>query len=208
MNDLQRQKAIEALERQKEQKRKKNHAMLHRLGAYMKLHYQGVLLPFRVLYDLEKAEHEKTFTEVPPNPYYPAPALTMATTYSKPTYEGNYKDLPLNEDGLPNLRADAEFQRRWEEYKIREQAEKMPPDKWAFYYARFLEPYDLSAFTDFDWWGEIPKTEEERRIIDNLKAACMGAQSDFRENPQEYNTEPIPRTEEHRGKYDVPYGYI
>lgn len=208
MNELQRQKAIEALEKQKEQERKKNHAMIFRLGAYTKLHYQGVLLPYKILYDLEKAEHEKTFTEVPPNPFYPNPAVTLATEYSKPTYARNIKDLPLNESGLPNLKADAEYQGQWEEYENRVKSEKMQSDKWGYWYARFLLPYDLSTFSDFDWWGELPKDDDEREVINNLKAACMEVQADCRENPQNYNTEPVLRKEEHRNLYDVPYGYI
>lgn len=208
MNELQRRKAVEALEKQKQQERKKNHAMMYRLGAYTKLHCEGVMLPYKVLYDLHRGEHEKTFNEIFPNPFYPNPAVTIATKYSKPTYAGNIKDLPLNESGLPDLKADAEYQRQWEEYEQRKAAEKMPPEKWAFWYGRFLLPYDLSKFTAFDWWGELPKTEEEREVINNLKAACMEVQADCRGNPQDYNTEPVLRKEEHKNIYDVPYGYI
>lgn len=208
MNELQRQKAIEALEKQKKQERKKNHAMMYRLGAYTSLHYDGVMLPYKVLYDLEKAEHEKTFTEVPPNPYYPNPAVTLATEYSKPSYMRNTKDSPLNDSSLSNLKEDAEYQKQWEEYERRKKSEKMQLDKWGYWYARFLLPYELASFTDFDWWGEVPKTEEERQVIDNLKAACMEVQADCRGNPQDYNTEPVLRKEEHRNIFDVSPCYI
>lgn len=208
MNAQQQQKAIEALNKQREREQKQRLAMMYHLRAYMKLHYEGIMLPYKVLYDLEKAEHEKTFTEVPPNPFYPSPAVTLATEYSEPIYMGNTRDLPLNDSGLPNLKADAEYQRQWEEYERRKESEKMPLDKWAFWFARFLLPYDLSSFGDFDWWGELPKTEEERQVIDSLKAACMEVQADYKENPQDYNTEPIPRLEKHKTIYDVPYGYI
>ena len=208
MNAQQQQKAIEALDRQREKERKQHYAMMYHLGAYMKLHYEGVMLPYKILYDLEKAEHEKNFTEVVPNAYYPAPAVTRATEYSKPTYAGNTKNLPLNDSGLPNLKVDAEYQRQWEEYKQRVESEKMPLDKWAFWFARFLLPYNLLSFTDFDFWGEIPKNEEAKQVVDNLRAACVEAQTDCREHPEEYNLEPIPRLEEHKTIYDVPYGYI
>ncbi|MBD5521412.1 MAG: hypothetical protein HDR03_09370 [Lachnospiraceae bacterium] len=215
MNELQKQKAVKALEKQKEQERKKNHAIMYRLGAFSKLHYEGIMLPFRILYDLEKAEHEKAFTEVPPNPYYPAPAITLATEYSKPTYTGDFNGLPLKTSSafgeditLPDLMADDEYRKKWEEYEQCVKSEKLSIEKWGYWYARFLLPYDLSSFTDFDWWGELPKTEEEREVINNLKAACMEVQADCRENPQNYNTEPVLRKEEHRNIYDVPYGYI
>ena len=132
MNAQQQQKAIEALDRQREKERKQHYAMMYHLGAYMKLHYEGVMLPYKILYDLEKAEHEKNFTEVVPNAYYPAPAVTRATEYSKPTYAGNTKNLPLNDSGLPNLKVDAEYQRQWEEYKQRVESEKTPIYQAAF----------------------------------------------------------------------------
>ncbi|MCI8420543.1 MAG: hypothetical protein HFF79_08620 [Oscillospiraceae bacterium] len=215
MNELQRRKAVEALEKQKQQERKKNHAMMYRLGAYTKLHCEGVMLPYKVLYDLEKAEHEKTFTEVPPNPFYPAPAITLKTKWSTPKYEGDESKLPLKTSSifgeditLPDLMADDEYRKKCEEYEQRVKSEKLSIEKWDYWYARFLLPYDLSSFTDFDWWGELPKTEEEREVINNLKAACMEVQADCRGNPQDYNTEPVLRKEEHKNIYDVPYGYI
>ena len=52
MNTQQQQKAIEALNKQKEKERKQHHAMFYHLGAYTKLHIDGVLLPYRILYDL------------------------------------------------------------------------------------------------------------------------------------------------------------
>lgn len=163
MNAQQQQKAIEALDRQREKERKQRYAMMYHLGAYMKLHYEGVILPYKVLYDLEKAEHEKTFTEIPPNAFYPAPAMTLKTKYSMPLYEGNTKNIPSNENGLPNFKADAEYQKQYAEYEQRVESEKMGVDKWGYYYARFLLPYDLSSFTNFDWWGELPRDEESRR---------------------------------------------
>lgn len=208
MNELQRQKAVEALERHKEQERKKNHAIMYRLGAYAKLHYEGVMLPYKVLYDIEKQEYEKTFTEIPPNPYYPAPGVTRATKNSKPAYVGDTRNLPLNDSGFPDLKADTEYQRQWQEYEKRISAEKMPLEKWGYYYARFLLPYDLSSFSDFDFWGDIPKTEEEKQVVDSLRAACLEAQGDCRKHPEKYNLEPIQRLEEHRTIYDVSYGYI
>lgn len=215
MNELQRRKAVEALEKQKQQERKKNHAMMYRLGAYTKLHCEGVMLPYKVLYDLEKAEHEKTFTEVPPNPYYPNPAITLKTKWSMPKYERDESKLPLktssifgDEMMLPDLMADAEYRKKVEEYESRVKSEKLSVERWGFWYARFLSPYDLSAFSDFDWWGKVPENEEERHIIDSLKAACIEVQADYRENPQNYNTEPVLRKEGHRDVYDVPYGYV
>ena len=128
--------------------------------------------------------------------------------WSRPKAPFDTKGLPINEHGFPDLTADKDFQRELEEYKQREAAEKTPIDKWGYYYARFLLPYDIEKFSDFDFWGEVPKTEEEREVINNLKAACMEVQADCRENPQDYNTEPVLRKEEHKYIYDVPYGYI
>lgn len=208
MNELQKQKAIEALSKQKEIERKKNHAMIYRLGAFAKLHYQGVMLPYKILYDLEKAEYEGTFKEVPPNPFYPNPAMTLKTKWSMPTYMGDYKGVTSGKDGLPNFQEDIEHKKKYEEYEQRVEVEKMPLDKWGYWYSRFLLPYDLSSFSDFDFWGSVPQDEEEKQIIDNLRAACMEAQTDCKEHPGDYNLEPIPRLEEHKAVYDVSYGYV
>lgn len=213
MNELQRQKAIRALEQQKEQERKKLHAAECRLVALSKLHCEGVLLPYKILYDLVKAEFEKTFTEVPPNPYYPAPAMTLKAKWSAPKYEGNSSKLPLKtagveEDVLPDFSADVEFRKECEEYSKVVESEKLNMEKWGYWYGRFLDKYDLSSFTDFDWWGKSPKTAEERQIIDKLKAACMEVQADYRKHPQNYNTMPVPRLEEHKAIYDVPPCYV
>ncbi len=73
------------------------------------------------------------------------------------------------------------------------EAEKTPSDKWGYYYARFLLPYDLATFTDFDFWGEKPKNAETKRLIDEFRATCIEAQADCREHPEDFNLEPIPR---------------
>lgn len=215
MNELQRRKAVEALEKQKAQERKKNHAMMYRLGAYTKLHCEGVMLPYKVLYDLEKAEHEKTFTEVPPNPFYPAPAITLKTKWSTPKYEGDESKLPLKTSSLfgedvtlPDLMADDEYRKKWEEYENRVKSEKLSIEKWGYWYARFLIPYDIPAFTDFDYWGKVPEDAEEKKVIDGLRAACLEVWHDCKECPENYNFEPIPRLEEHKAVFDVGYGYI
>jgi hypothetical protein len=208
MNELQKQKAIEALERKKAKERIQCHAMIYHFLAYADIHFNGVLLPYRILYDLHKVEHEGAFKEILPNSYYPNPAITLKTKYSEPHYTGDYKDLKLANDGFPIFTSNAEYRQRHEEYQKRIEAEKTPIDKWGYYYARFLLPYDIEKFSDFDFWGEVPKTEEEREVINNLKAACMEVQADCRENPQDYNTEPVLRKEEHKNIYDVPYGYI
>ncbi len=208
MNELQKQKAIEALDRHKEQEKKKRCAMLHHLAAYAKLHYMGVLLPYRVLNDLEKAEHDKTFNEVPPNPFYPAPAMTLKTSLSAPPMPTDSNRTPTGASGYPDYRINEEYRKQWEEYQQRIEAEKTPSEKWGYYYARFLLPYDLKTFSDFDFWGEISKDEETKRLIDEFRATCIKAQEDCREHPEDFNLEPIPKLEEHKHKYDTPYGYI
>lgn len=208
MNELQKQKAIQAIEKQKAKEHKKMLAMMFHLGAFIKLHCMGVLLPYKVLYGLEKQEQEGTFAEIPPNPYYPHPAITLATKWSYPKPPEDTKGLPINEHGFPDFTADKDFQRELEEYKQREAAEKTPIDKWGYYYARFLLPYDIENFTDFDFWGRNPESTEEIEIISHLKAACLEAQADCREHPESYNTEPVLRKEEDKTIYDVPYGYI
>lgn len=208
MNELQKQKAVEALERKKAKERKQRHAMLYHLEAFSRLHMGDVLLPYRVLYDLERQEYEGTFKEVMPNKFYPHPAITLKTMWSRPQAPIDTKGLPINEHGFPNLTADKEFQRKLAEYKQREAAEKTPIDKWGYYYARFLLPYDLSSFSDFDILGKKPESAEEKEIISHLRAACLEAQADCREHPENYNTEPVLRKEEDKTIYDVPYGYI
>lgn len=208
MNELQKQKAIKALERKKAKERKQRHAMLYHLGAFTRLHMGDALLPYRVLYDLEKREYEGTFKEIMPNRYYPAPAITLKTMWSRPNIPLETKGLPINEHGFPDFTADGEFQRALEEYKQKEAAEKTPVEKWGYYYARFLMPYDIPAFTDFDYWGKVPEGSDEKQVIDCLRAACMEVWHDCKAHPENYNFEPIPRLEEHKTIYDVDYGYI
>lgn len=208
MNELQKQKAIEALERKKAKERKQRHAMLYHLGAFTRLHMGDALLPYRVLYDLEKREYEGTFKEIMPNRYYPAPAITLKTMWSRPNIPLETKGLPINEHGFPDLTADREFQRELEEYKQREATEKMPADKWGYWYGRFLIEYDIPAFTDFDYWGKVPEDAEEKKVIDGLRAACLEVWHGCRTRPEEYNQEPIPRRVEHRNLYDVGFSYI
>ena len=208
MNTQQQQKAIEALNKQKEKERKQHYAMMFHLEAFTKLHIDGVFLPYRILYDLEKQKHEGTFTEIEPNPFYPHPAVTKETENSKPNYTGDYKDLKLTDDGLPIFTSNAEYKRQWEEYQRRIAAEKTPIEKWAFWYGRFILPYDLESFSDFDFWGKVPEDSEEKQVVDGLRAACLEAQVDCREHPENYNLEPVLKLVEHKEKYDVDYGYI
>ncbi len=104
MNELQKQKAIEVLAKQKDTEHKKMLAMIFHLGAFTKLHCMGVMLPYKVLYGLEKQEQEGTFTEIPPNPYYPHPAITLATKWSYPKPPEDTKGLRINEHGFPDLK--------------------------------------------------------------------------------------------------------
>lgn len=208
MNELQRQKAIEALERKRAKERKQHHAMFYHLEAFSRLHMGDALLPYRVLYDLAKRENEETFKEVFPNKFYPHPAITLKTKWSYPKPPKDTKGLPINEHGFPDLTADEDFQRELEKYKQREEAEKTPIDKWGYYYARFLLPYDIENFSDFDFWGKVPEGSDEKQAIDCLRAACLEVWHDCKAHPEEYNQEPIPRLEEHRNLYDVGYGYI
>lgn len=208
MNELQRQKAIQALEKQKVKEHKKMLAMAYHLAAFTKLHCMGVMLPYKVLYGLEKQEQEGTFTEVMPNPFYPHPAITLATKWSYPKPPEDTKGLPINEHGFPDLKADNDFRIELEAYKQREAAEKTPIDKWGYYYARFLLPYDIENFSDFDFWGKVPEDAEEKKVIDGLRAACLEVWHDCRTRQEEYNQEPIMRKEEDKTIYDVPYDYI
>ena len=207
MNELQRQKAIQAIEKQKAKEHKKMLAMMFHLGAFTKLHCMGVLLPYKVLYGIEKRLYEGTFEEVPPNAFYPHPGMSIKTKNSEPHYDGDYKGI-AGADGFPHFELDAEYREQWQEYQQRIDAEKTPVDKLAFWYAKFLIDYDIPSFSDFDLWGKMPEDAEEKKVVDGLRAACLEVWHDCKEHPESYNFEPIPRLEEHKSLYDVPYGYI
>lgn len=194
MNAEQREKALEALEKKKELERKQHKAMAFHLMAFGKLNFNKVLLPYRILYDIEKQMFEKTFHEVPPNEFYPAPAMTLKTKYSQPTISSTI-DID-------------ELERSREEYSRLVDTEKMDPDKWGYYFARFLLPYDLSSFTDFDFWGKMPESENEKRMVDEFRQSCIDIQTDCRDYPEKYYLAENPRLQEHISKYDTPYGYI
>lgn len=136
MNIQQQQKAVEALGRQREKERKQTHALIYHLNAFSKLHYDGVFLPYRVLYDLEKQADEGLFAEILPNPYYPRPALSRALAYGRPTYRGDESKLPtttIEIDGkvleFPDTMADPEFAQKIKEYENKIKAEKMDKEK-------------------------------------------------------------------------------
>lgn len=207
MNELQKQKAIKVLEEKKAKEHKQFLAVMFHLEAFAKLHIDGVFLPYRVLRDLAKQKHEGTFTEIEPNPFYPHPAVTKEMENSKPNYTGDYKNI-TKADGTPDFMLDSEYKQQWEEYQKRIKAEKTPIDKWGYWYARFLIPYDIEKFSDFDFWGKLPEDLEEKKAIDCLRAACLEVWHDCKEHPESYNFEPIPRLEEHKTIYDVGYGYI
>lgn len=198
-------KLQEAIDRKKKQESAQRLSMMYHLSAYFKLHFDKVLLPYRILYNLEKQEHDKTFLEVPPNPFYPAPAMTLKTKWKFPHYSGDYAAIQ-ERNGYPNF--SEAMKEELEEYNRIVEAEKMDISKWGFYYARFLLPYDLNSFSDFDWLGENPKDEEEKELLKNFKAACIEAQADCKAHPDKYNMIPIERKEEDKNLYDVPYGYL
>lgn len=194
MNAEQREKALEALDKKKELERKQHRAMAFHLMAFGKLHFDKVLLPYRILYDIEKQMFEKTFHEVPPNEFYPAPAMTLKTKYLQPT--------------ISSMIDIDELERSREEYSRLVDSERMDSDKWEYYFARFLLPYDLLSFTDFDYWGKMPEGENEKRMIDEFRQLCIEVQADCRDSPEKYYLEENPRLPEHTKIYDTPYGYI
>lgn len=207
MDELQKQKAIKALEEHRAKEHKKMLAMMFHLGAFTKLHCMGVLLPYKVLYGIEKQKHEGTFTEVEPNAFYPHPGVSMKVKNSEPHYNGDYQSV-IGADGQPDFTLDAEYQREWQEYQQRIDAEKTPADKLGYWYGRFLIEYDIPAFTDFDIWGKMPENTEEKNAVDGMRKAFIEIWEDCKVHPEEYNQEPIPRLEEHKSLYDVGYGYI
>lgn len=207
MNELQRQKAIQALEKQKVKEHKKMLAMMFHLGAFTKLHCMGVMLPYKVLYGLEKQEQEGTFTEVMPNPFYPHPGVSMAVKNSEPHFNGDYQNI-IGADGKLDFRLDAEYREQWQEYQQRIDAEKTPTDKLAFWYGRFLIDYDIPSFSNFDFWGKMPEDAEEKNVVDGMRKAFIEIWEDCKAHPEEYNQEPILKKEEDKALYDVGYGYI
>lgn len=202
MNELQKRKALEAIEKQKAKEHKKMLAMMFHLGAYSKLHYMGVLLPYKVLYGIEKQKHKGTFTEVEPNTFYPHPGVSMKVKNSEPHYNGDYQSI-IGADGQPDFTLDAEYQREWQEYQQRIDAEKTPADKLGYWYGRFLIEYDIPAFTDFDIWGKMPENTEEKNVVDGLRAAFTEIWEDYKAHPENYNHEPILKKEEDKALYDV-----
>ena len=211
----QQRKAKEALEKQKAKDKEKRKALIWHLSAFSDLHYNGVLLPYRVLYDLHRSEHEGTFKEIFPNPFYPNPGISSKLALGKPSYRGETDKLPTKsvildsqEIEMPDYMADPDYRKQLEEYERKVQAEKMDTEKWGYWYARFLLPYDLRSFSDFDWLGEVPRSEEEKTFLKHFKSACIEAQADCTTHQERYNMKPIERKQEHREVYDTPYNYI
>lgn len=211
----QQEKARQALEKKKSQDREKLYAMIWRLAAYTDIYGFKIMLPFRILYDLHKAEDEGTFTEIFPNAYYPQPAISVKLKYGRPVYSGDTSKLPLKQftyEGkttyFPDEMADPEYKAQIEEYNRKADAEKFDSEKWGYWYARFLEPYDFQTFSPYDFWGRTEFEDGEEPDTENYRKLCIETQKDFREHPENYNTEPVERKKEHKTQFDVPYGYI
>lgn len=210
----QQEKARETLAKKKAQDKEKREAMMYHLAAYTDIYGFKIMLPYRILYDLHRKAHEGEFKEVFPNKYYPQPGMSWKLKYGEPRYNGDESKLPTKPftyEGktveIPDKLADPEYRKEWEEYQAKCKAEEMDMEKWGYWYGRFLEPYNFSTFTAYDFYGRVAEDGEEQPTEDYRKL-CIETQADFREHPENYNTEPVERKEEHKTLFDVPYGYI
>lgn len=62
--------------------------------------------------------------------------------------------------------------------------------KSKYYMARFLQGYDFTTFSMFDFYGMMNHTQQE---VEQFRRECMELQADFEKNPQNYFTEYVPR---------------
>lgn len=61
--------------------------------------------------------------------------------------------------------------------------------KRKYYMARFLQGYDFTTFSMFDFYGMMNHTQQE---VEQFRRECMELQADFEKNPQNYFTEYVP----------------
>ena len=198
------EKAKQALEKKRLQDKEKRNAMLYHMEALADIYIFDVFLPYRVLRDLHQKEHEGTFMEVFPNSFYPLPGKPVSLESEHPVYRGDISKLPKKIvvfDGqaveLPDVMADADYRQQSEIYQRKVDDSKMDSGNWGYWYGRFLDPYDFSTFTAYDFFGRVADDGEEFPIED-FRKLCIDIQTDFRKHPENYNTEPVLRLEEGR----------
>ena len=169
----QQRKAMEALAKKKETDEKKDIAMLCRMLAMLKI--QDTLLPYRISYDLEKAESQKTLkNDIAPGKYYPLEKLPNEVECLRPIPE-----CKLDEQALMKLRKEMQiFEQEEAKYIINK-------DNWQYYFAHFLLPYDIDKFTEFDITGRTEKKVTDQELT-KIKQYLSKVRQDCIEHPEKY----------------------
>lgn len=169
----QQMKAMEALAKKKEIDKKKDIAMLCRMLALLKI--QDTLLPYRILYDLEKAESQKALkNDIAPGKYYPLEKLPNEVECLRPI-----PACKLDEQALMKLRKEMQiFEQEEAKYIINK-------DNWQYYFAHFLLPYDIDKFTEFDITGRIEKKVTDQELT-KIKQYLSKVRQDCIEHPEKY----------------------
>lgn len=169
----QQMKAMEALAKKKEIDKKKDIAMLWRMLALLKI--QDTLLPYRILYDLEKAESQKALkNDIAPGKYYPLEKLPNEVECLR-----SIPECKLDEQALMKLRKEMQiFEQEEAKYIINK-------DNWQYYFAHFLLPYDIDKFTEFDITGRTEKKVTDQELT-KIKQYLSKVRQDCIEHPEKY----------------------
>lgn len=126
-----------------------------------------IALPYRVAYDILKARDDWKLDDVVPNEYYPEPGAPIEI-----------------ESMINSLKAHPEQREAVEEAICKA---RTPEDKWGYYFAHFLLPYDIDSFSYFDLTGALePEDEEAKQTAVDYKRRLLEAQQDCIQNPEKY----------------------
>lgn len=160
MNELQKQKAIKALEKQKEQQNIQRRAYIESLRTIidMQMGWTGIL-PYRVIYDnIKRFMHGECSEYDIPNRIYP------------------HNGEKIGEWLITIDTPQEEYKAFYDKYGIKE-------GDTEYYYTHFLQGYDIDSFKPFDFTGGRVggnvNIEEWREVLKKL-------QEDFTNNPQNY----------------------
>ena len=165
-----------------------------------------VKIPYRIVKDNWEAESKEQHI----NRYYPKSAKTIKDFWQW-TREEHKELLPmLNNEDKTEL-----FQFMWvklfeeltdqakalhEEHETSQQAFKTEAERH-YYFARFLQGYDIDSFSMFDCYGSTKKHTQAE--YEQFKAECIRLQEDFNKHKEKYFTDYVAADMEQGANYDI-----
>lgn len=163
-------------------------------------------LPYRVYFDYLSERYHKDKNTVPINPCYPLPGYPIDKVIRV-----RKEDFNTSDQGNVYTCDNLKDEKRLAVYMLIEQLrnwERFDYDgDWAHLFAMFLEGYDFTQFTEFDFIGEVGllRPEELRLCRNFFSEAIMKTFAEHKDNGQYMLHEPKSRPEDKYLYYEQPF---